>query len=312
MQASRALVGAVLCTVSLSLLGIAGPPGTGLLLAAAPLPSLLLGGWYGQRYGTYCACGATLLILVMAGPVSSALYVGFVGLPAVVAIHALEREFRIETVLALSVGALLICVAIVLLASVGDVAAMRSAFLDAWERSFDQSIALYADIGVSEEGLSELQAGRDELGRALLEVMPALTAVASGAVWLVNLRVAGRWTSWQQTRGWQVWRAPAQLIWLLIVSGFAMFLPAPEISIVSRNVFGVMLACYFCQGLAIVSYYLQRFGLPRGLRIAGYLLIAVQQVVAGLVLALGIFDFWGDFRRLEPRAADASIGSDSD
>jgi hypothetical protein len=131
-------------------------------------------------------------------------------------------------------------------------------------------------------------------------------------MWLVNLRLAGLWAAWPQTRGWQIWRAPHHLIWVLIVSGFAMFLPVREISILSRNVFGVMLACYFCQGLAIVNYYLQRFGLPRGLRIASYLLIAVQQIVAALVLALGIFDFWGDFRRLEPRPADASIGSDSD
>lgn len=312
MHATRALGGAVLCTASLSLLGIIGPPGAGLLLAAAPLPSLMVGGWYGQRYGSYCVLGATLLILAVAGPIDAVLYLAFVGLPAVVAIHALQRELRIETVIALTVGTLLACVAMVLWAAVGDVTALRSSFLDTWQKSFDQSMRLYADMGVSQERLSELQASRDDLGQALLEVMPALAAVASGTVYLVNLRLAGRWASWQQTRGWRIWRTPPQLIWVLISSGFAMFLPVPELSILSRNVFGVMLACYFCQGLAIVSYYLQRFGLPRGLRIASYLLIAVQQIVAGLVLALGIFDFWGDFRRLEPRPADASIGSDSD
>jgi hypothetical protein len=184
--------------------------------------------------------------------------------------------------------------------------------VDGWRQSFDQSVALYADLGVSEDALRELEASRDDLGRALFEALPALAAVVSGAIWLVNLRLAGSSASWHQTRGWQIWQTPPWLIWVLIASGFAMFLPIQGISILSRNIFGVTLACYFCQGLAIVSYYLQRFGLPRGLRVASYLLIAVQQIVAGLVLALGIFDFWGDFRRLEPRPADASIGSDSD
>jgi hypothetical protein len=248
----------------------------------------------------------------VAGPVHLALYLALVGLPTIAAICALQSELRIETIIAATVATFLGCLTIVLWASVGDVEALRTAFLEAWRQSFDQSIALYADIGVSEEGLSELEAGRDNLGRSLLEALPALTAVGSGAVWLVNLRLAGRWVPWQQTIGWQTWQTPPWLIWVLIASGFAMFLPGESFSILSRNIFGATLACYFCQGLAIVSYYLQRFGLPRGLRIASYLLIAVQQIVAGLVLVLGIFDFWGDFRRLEPRPADASIGSDSD
>jgi uncharacterized protein YybS (DUF2232 family) len=312
MPAVRALGGAVLCTVSLSLLGTVGPSGAGLLLAAAPLPGLVLAGWYGQRYGGYWAVASAFLIVAIAGPVHLALYVAMVGLPTIAASYSLQNDMRIDTVIAATVGTLLVCVSIVLWASVGDISALRAAFLDAWRQSFDQSVALYADIGVSEETLSELQVARDDLGRSLLEALPALTAVASGAVWLVNLRLAGRWVPWQQTRDWQTWQTRPWLIWVLIASGFAMFLPAEELSILSRNVFGVTLACYFCQGLAIVSYYLQRFGLPRGLRIASYLLIAVQQLVAGLVLALGIFDFWGDFRRLEPRPADASIGPDSD
>jgi uncharacterized protein YybS (DUF2232 family) len=312
MDAFRALGGAVLCTVSLSLLGTRGPTGAGLLLAAAPLPSLVLGGRYGPSYCAYCAGAAAFLILAIAGPVNSVLYLALVGLPAIAATYLLHREFAIGTVIAAAVGTLLVGVTVVLWFVVGDLAAWSTALLDGWRQSIDQSIALYADLGVSDEALSELAANRDDLGRALFEVLPALTAVMGGAVWLVNLRLAGRWASWLQTRGWQAWQTPPWLIWVLIVSGFAMFLPVQALSILSRNIFAVTLACYFCQGLAIVSYYLQRFGLPRGLRIASFVLIAVQQIVAGLVLALGIFDFWGDFRRLEPRPADASIGSDSD
>jgi hypothetical protein len=63
--------------------------------------------------------------------------------------------------------------------------------------------------------------------------------------------------------------------------------------------------------MAIVSFFLVRLGLPRGLRIATYLIIVLQQVAAALVVALGVFDLWGDFRHLTARPADAAVGPDS-
>jgi hypothetical protein len=102
------------------------------------------------------------------------------------------------------------------------------------------------------------------------------------------------------------------LIWVLIAAGFGLFVPIDAVASVARNVFIVVLAGYFCQGLAIVSYYLRRLQLPAGLRVASYLLIGFQQVVTGIVLMLGVFDFWGDFRRLSISAADAQGGADAE
>jgi hypothetical protein len=90
-----------------------------------------------------------------------------------------------------------------------------------------------------------------------------------------------------------------------------MFLPVEALSALSANVFLIALACYFAQGLAIVSYFFHRFRLPRGLRVATYVVIGLQQVAAALVVALGVFDLWGDFRHLA-RPADAAIGHDAD
>jgi len=106
------------------------------------------------------------------------------------------------------------------------------------------------------------------------------------------------------------WRAPDNLIWTLILAGFAMFVPVPAVALVARNAFVVLLGCYFCQGLAIVDYYLVRFRLPRGLRVVSYLLILVQHVVTVLVLALGVFDLWGNFRRLGAGPADVRFNTD--
>jgi hypothetical protein len=143
-------------------------------------------------------------------------------------------------------------------------------------------------------------------------VAPALGAVIAGAVWFINIRIARRWLPWPQLYNLHAWQAPDWLIWVLIVAGFGLFVPVDAVALVARNVFVVVLAGYFCQGLAIVSYYLQRLQLPAGLRVASYVLIGFQQVVAGVVLMLGVFDFWGDFRRLSVSAADAQGGSDAE
>jgi hypothetical protein len=82
-----------------------------------------------------------------------------------------------------------------------------------------------------------------------------------------------------------------------------MFLPWVLLALLARNIFVVLLGGYFCQGLAIVSYFLERLRLPRGVRVAGYVLIAVQHIVAGIVLALGVFDLWGNFRGLSAGSA---------
>ena len=118
--------------------------------------------------------------------------------------------------------------------------------------------------------------------------------VLSGlAVILANLLLLQAWTDLGRHVNLRLWRTPDALIWALIGAGFAMFVPAEPIALLARNAFLIILACYFCQGLAIVSYYLERFRLPRGIRIAGYVLIAVQHVVTAMVLALGVFDLVG-------------------
>jgi len=183
---------------------------------------------------------------------------------------------------------------------------------DAWRASFDGAVATYRDLGMSAEQLAELESQRDQLAQSALNFLPALLVVAGAALWLVNLRVSARWAAWPQLDALSRWRMPDAVIWLLIASGFGLFVPNPLVAVIAGNVFAVVIASYFGQGLAIVSYFFQRFGLPRGLRIATYLVIALQQVAAGLVVALGVFDLWGDFRHLTARPADAAVGSDSE
>jgi uncharacterized protein YybS (DUF2232 family) len=59
----------------------------------------------------------------------------------------------------------------------------------------------------------------------------------------------------------------------------------------------VMMMVYFFQGIAVVSFYFEKKQFPKILRILLYGLIAIQQPLLLVVVALGFFDIWIDFRR---------------
>ena len=305
MARAPAIATAAICSLALCAVGLLAPAGAAAVLAALPLPGLALTGLYGPTATLSSAALTAVLVGALLGADAACVFLALGGIPVVATVWALRRGYRIETVVTLAAALIVASLAGLFLAAYGSVEALRSAIAGAWRSSFDQAIELYRALGMPEDQLLDVESQRAEFEQGLLPLFPAVAMVASGVVWLLNLRFSSRWVPWPQLQNLKQWQAPPWLIWTLIISGFAMFLPLPAVATVARNVFIVVLAGYFCQGLAIVSYFLQRFGLPRGLRAASYLLIALQEVVAGLVLALGVFDFWGNFRRLGVSSADA-------
>ena len=276
----------------------------------SPLPNLLLGGRQGVLPSLAAAIASACMIAVVTDLRAAEVYVAAIGVPAFAAVWALRSAWKIEAVVVLAAVLCASCLLAVVATHVGGVDVVLHALRRAWRESFDAALALYRDAGVSPEALEDLVSHREEIVAAWAQVLPGAALVGVAALWIVNLRLSTIWLGWPQLTDLRLWQAPAWWIWLLLAGGFGSFAPFDGLRTVSENVFLVLLACYFCQGLAIVSYHLQRFGLPRGLRVASYLLIPLQEVVAGIVLVLGVFDLWGDFRRLQ--AADASTGQDMD
>jgi uncharacterized protein YybS (DUF2232 family) len=312
MFVAKATAGAAGITAALGLLALFGPTGTGAVLLLLPLPALAIGQLGGAVVPLAVAGSAAGIAAALVDGEAAALYLAFAGMPAVATILALRRGWRIETVVAQAVFVVLIGLVAALWGFRNELATVQASMAETWRSSFDQAIELYRRLGMSEEQLTDLELQRAFLQQASLALLPAIVVLCTAAMWFFNLRLARRWAPWPQLHHLREWQAPAWLIWVLIAAGFALFVPHPGVSLAARNVFAVLLGCYFCQGLAIVSFYLQRLGVPVGLRLASYVLIMLQYVVAGVVLILGVFDLWGDFRRLSVDAADAPGRVDSE
>jgi hypothetical protein len=48
----------------------------------------------------------------------------------------------------------------------------------------------------------------------------------------------------------------------------------------------------------VIAYYFHKNNVPRFLRGVTYVLIAFEQIFTLVVVGVGLFDLWGDFRRL--------------
>jgi uncharacterized protein YybS (DUF2232 family) len=68
--------------------------------------------------------------------------------------------------------------------------------------------------------------------------------------------------------------------------------------VIALNLLLVIGAYYFAQGLAVIGFFFHKNKVPRFLRGLTYVLIVFQQIFTLLVVGLGLFDLWGDFRRL--------------
>jgi uncharacterized protein YybS (DUF2232 family) len=76
-----------------------------------------------------------------------------------------------------------------------------------------------------------------------------------------------------------------------------IMVPHPFARLIGINVLLPVLIVYMFQGIGIVSYLLEKTHAPRWLRVCIYIAVFSQQIAMIIVMLLGIFDLWMDFRK---------------
>lgn len=306
MGSAGAPIVAALWSVALCVAASLGSAFSGVALFLLPLP--LLAAAQAREANVVLGCLlAAALSLALWGPLVAFAYLVAVGGPAVAVTSALLRGYRIESAIGLAIGMLVAGVALSWVGSATSLTEVRDTLSAGFDQSVGQVLAWYREVGVAETQLQALEANRGEIVKALAEMAPAIAVIIAVVLWLANLWLSSWWVTWPQLRDLSRWQAPPHAIWLFIASGFAMFTP---IGVLARNFFAVLLVLYFFQGAAVVTYYLNRLRVPAPLRGFVLLLSVLEQILAVFILLLGVFDLWGDFRRLGRRQADALMESD--
>ncbi len=169
--------------------------------------------------------------------------------------------------------------------------------------NLEMTLKLYAGMGLPQENIDILSNSIDTIQFVLVRILPAIVITMLLIVTWINILLIRTVLSKKGIRMVQLellnrWRAPEQLVWLVILFGLLLMAPSRAVKITGLNCIIVFMPIYFFQGIAIVSFFFEKKGFPNLLRVFIYGIIAVQQLFLFLVVGLGFFDTWIDFRKV--------------
>ncbi len=169
-------------------------------------------------------------------------------------------------------------------------------------KNLELTMALYKNIGMPEENIRLISDSLEQIQFVLMGIIPALVIASSLImVWidlLIIKPILKRKNLFYPEFGrLNQWKAPEFLVWFAIGFGVLLLIPNQILKLIGLNGLLVMMAVYFFQGIAVVSFYFEAKNFPRMLRILLYGIIFLQQLILLLLIGLGFFDIWLDFRK---------------
>ena len=295
---------ALVSTLLLFISGIGVPSAGVILLPLVAQPVLTFGFRYGAGWGIAVLLVAPLLLVVFAGEELALIY-GVLALMAGLLFALLGRLRAIELLVVGVAATMFALTGALLLYFFGSWPALIQDFRASLNQNFLSAARIHEKIGIPRDSLDLFMERMPQVIDTMLQLLPALVFMSLALVVLVNIlllcrRFPERRAQWLAVEKLREWKGPESTVWALIACGFALFIPGLEFAqAFAVNILLVIGACYFAQGLAVVAYFFHKNNVPRFLRGVTYVLIVFQQIFTLLVAGLGLFDLWGDFRRLD-------------
>ncbi len=280
-------------------------------LAALPLvifPALFVGVRVGKQAGQLLPLAVAAGAYALAGLEAAVAYL-VLALVTYLMFFSFGRGWSIARVVSGTAVCTVAAMLVMATAFAGSLSNLWTALQAGVEAQVLATLEVYERMGLSGETIDFLREQAGQMATLFVQMLPGMMFLVLGVVILVNLGLL----SWQfpQYRSFfyeagdlREWKSPDHMVWFLVVPSLTLFLPLGwAVRTLVVNVVFVCTAFYFFHGLAIVSYYFHHKKVPMFFRVLGYLLIIFEQVLTVLVIGLGFFDLWGDFRRLKRRTA---------
>ena len=295
----------VAVTLYLPLLGF-------LMAILLPMPVLFYRLKLGRTMGAVIGAAVLCIIAAAAGQMSvDTLFYGALLLTGFTMGECIERQF--------SVAATGVCTCLVILGVVlfmvlahttvtgNALVPMVSAYVGT---NLELTLKLYRDMGVSQETMGVITDSLETIRYVLVRILPALMLSMLMVVVWSNILFIKKVLTQKQIHlsvldHLNRWQAPELLVWAVIISGLGLFLPVSAVKIAGLNALIALLPVYFFQGIAIVSFFFEKKQVPRMVKVFVYGIIALQQIFLLVVVGLGFFDTWLNFRKLDTPAPPA-------
>ncbi len=254
----------------------------------------------------------TTALLYLIGGIETALGFALMALLVIMLSSSFGRNWSIEKVVMGTAAGMLAAIFTVLLLIFGSLSQIREATSNSLYQSLELSLMIYEKAGLSAETIQLARERSPEVIEIILRILPAVVFIGFVAIILINLVLLSYRFPESRTAFYSIvdpkeWKTPEVVIWCFIPASFALFIPdsfvsmAWELRTLALNTLLIVALLYFIQGLAVVAYFFHHKKVPLFLRGLGYGVIALEQLATLGVVGLGLFDLWGDFRRLKNR-----------
>ncbi len=171
-------------------------------------------------------------------------------------------------------------------------------------KNLELTLELYKNIGMPEENIHMISSSMESFQYVLIRIFPALAIASTLFIIWTSLMLAKPMLKtknlfYPDFGQLNLWKTPEYLVWIAIACGILLLIPDRAVRLMGINGIIILMTIYFFQGMAIVSFYFAKKQFPRLLRFFLYSLIAIWQVILLIVVILGFFDIWFNFRKLE-------------
>ena len=298
---TAAIILIFLTSVQVPLLGV-------VLSIFMPLPIMLLSHFWGLVGGGLAVLIGTVVISTVLTPLLGLIFLVEFGVLGILLYHyVVRRGFAWDHGILFSSLIVLGMLTLLVLT-----ARMATSFdIVNWIRQeiHETSQVLLQPYGGKDSSVEAFRLASEKLTGFVLRIFPALILLTIWFEGIVNVTLFTRITSRSVPASRQIvmrpefsiWICPDRLVWGGIIGGFLIITRITPLVTIGINIVIVLAAVYFLQGIAIVSFLFKKKNVPFGLRVMGYALIGIIQILPILVAALGLFDIWIDFRKLRPR-----------
>lgn len=295
-----ALFGAAVTTILFAMCFLIPPAGIVLCLLV-PFPAIYSRFRSGRGTEGVVVMFATFLVAGLFNPQTAMFYLVQFGMISVMMPEMLARGFGAARSIAWATAStLLVCILVIASFAVTGEQNIHQSIAALIKESFAKAVSYYEARGFKGDDLAAVKQTLTVAADIFARTYPAFTTVIIISVAGFNAMLAGRYcrrfAGFPEPGDFKEFRNPDLLVWLLIAAGFSMLSSNSLLTTPALNVLIVLTLLYFIQGLAIVLTLIDRHSQARLLRTAFYLILIFQPYVAAPVVALGIFDLWGDFR----------------
>jgi uncharacterized protein YybS (DUF2232 family) len=268
------------------------------VLLLLPLPVLFYRLKIGRNSGLLIAGVSFFILVLMAkGVALDTLYFGLLLATGMVLGECLEQHMSIQKTMGLaSLIAAGVVFAALMVYTISQERTISTLMTDYMNQSLRIARQLSPEIGMDPDMTQKLIS-------SMMIVMPSMFMISfMTTVWLNILIIRKilklKGITIKSIEHLNLYKAPDMLVWVFIGCAMALMIPSDPVKIFGINCLIVLMLVYFFQGIAVVSFFFQQKNTPMALKGFCYFLIAVQVYVLILVIGLGFFDNWIDFRKL--------------